>query len=97
MAWAIWVGGLPDAMCIARSHSCNVPVTYWPATGCPCPCLCLAAVPRGCRYDARADKVVVHYPAGYMNTSHPNTGGTFTKQLLCTPNGECGEPTASNI
>lgn len=50
-------------------------------------------------YDAHSDQVVVHYPAAYWagGTGHPSTGGDFTKQLVCSSDGVCGQPTATSL
>jgi len=44
-------------------------------------------------YDAKSERVIVHYPAAYESPMpHPQIGGSHLKQMICTPAGVCGEP-----
>ena len=46
-------------------------------------------------YDAKSERVIVHYPAAYeLPMPHPKIGGTHLKQMICTPAGVCGAPTS---
>eukprot|EP01047_Picozoa_sp_COSAG01_P018073 COSAG01_NODE_971_length_12373_cov_114.625957_5_plen_820_part_00 len=50
-------------------------------------------------YDKYDDKIVVHYPHAYWQegAGHPNVGGTYTKQLICSSDGLCGAPTPTML